>query len=127
MLYIVGGRCSGKTRMLLELSSEYRIPIMVKNERLSNDIQRYAASIGKLIPKPVTEAQVKQCGIPRERRTSLKRPLSPVLVDDICSYFAQMGLEPAVVTIDPAEVEIKEKPTLLNCLRVYLRYRKGGK
>lgn len=130
MICIVGTRGSGKTRKLIEMSEATGIPICTSTAFSAQCVKDWAKYNGNEIPEPIvgfhpTTSQGTWADM-RVKRT--KDGFVPVLIDDYERFFNDIGLFPEVITINAERVdlshEIGMKPTLINCLRVWLRARK---
>lgn len=135
MICIVGTRGSGKTAELLRLSADYGIPVAVHDSSRATSIRMLKDKLDIDAPDPVVIHSGIYGGRPS---TSLAMKcghdgLSPVLIDDVSSFFSDMGFRADAVTINADALNIdfetaaKANPSLLDCLRYYWKMRKGGK
>lgn len=139
MICIVGTRGSGKTAELLKFSAETGIPVAVHDSMRATSIRMLTDMLDIDAPDPVVIHSGIYGGRPS---TSLAMKcghdgLTPVLIDDVSSFFRDMGFRADVVTINAdalnIDFELAEKvaakvnPSLLDCLRYYWKMRKGGK
>lgn len=53
MQCFVGGRCTGKTWSLINLSHETGFPIVARSKSIAHSIEQQAQKMGKPIPRPV--------------------------------------------------------------------------
>lgn len=134
MICIVGTRGSGKTVELLRFSAERGIPIAVHDSRRATSIRMLMEKLDIDAPDPVVIGNGVYGGRP-SCSLAMKRGkdgLSPVLVDDLESFFGNMGLRADVVTVNADALNIdfihaaKANPSLLNYLRFRREIRKGG-
>lgn len=139
MICIVGTRGSGKTAELLKFSAETDIPVAVHDSMRATSIRMLMDKLNIDAPDPVVIHSGIYGGRPS---TSLAMKcghdgLTPVLIDDVSSFFRDMGFRADAVTINADALNIdfelaemvaaKVNPSLLDCLRYYWKMRKGGK
>lgn len=139
MICIVGTRGSGKTAELLKLSADSGIPVAVHDSNRATSLHMLMEKLDIGAPDPIVIHRGIYGGRPS---TSLAMKcghdgLTPVLIDDVSSFFRDMGFRADAVTINAdalnIDFELAEKvaakvnPSLLDCLRYYWKMRKGGK
>ena len=134
MICIVGTRGSGKTAELLKFSAETGIPVAVHYSMRATSIRMLTDKLDIDAPDPVVIHSGIYGGRPS---TSLAMKcghdgLTPVLIDDVSSFFRDMGFQADAVTINADALNIdfelaaKANPSLLNYLRYRREIRKGG-
>ena len=133
MICIVGTRRSGKTRKLLEMSRDTGLPIAVKTKQQAVNLANMARALGLGIPDVLIVSHGMR-GFDNFRSLAYEPTTNgprPVLVDDLESFFADMGIRAEAVTIDSRAVNIEDwsecNPSLRSCLRFWWNCRKGGK
>lgn len=138
MICIVGTRGSGKTAELLKFSADYGIPVAVHDSSRATSLRMLMEKLDIDAPDPVVIHSGIYGGRPS---TSLVMKcghdgLTPVLIDDVSSFFRDMGFRADAVTINADALNIdfelaekvaaKANPSLLNYLRYRWKNRKGG-
>ena len=101
MRVIVGGRRTGKTMAMIQLSHFTGMPILTPSCITADYITRSAREMGLKIPKPIPFADaMKQ----RHRMDGQHR----VLIDDLEACLIYMGISPECVTANEIEVFTQE-------------------
>ena len=106
MQVYVGGRRSGRTRHLINLSHETGFPIVTRSEAMAKQIERDAMRIGKPVPPPICY---------RSREMLVGAPmLRHVLVDEAGGILSDMlGTHVVVASIDGEALKLAN-PALAN-------------
>ena len=131
MICICGTKGSGKTAKLLKLSHDLDVPIAVKDAQARRNTMELARLVGLQVPEPLVVSRgfvgrhTYHCSIECNQTES---GLTPVLIDDLQSFFIDMGISARAVTIDARSVNFVGvadcAPTLLDCLRFWWTARK---
>lgn len=130
MICIVGTRCSGKTRKLLEMSHDTGLPIAVKTEQQAVNLARAARALGLGIPDVlIIRPGMREFGSFHSLAYEpTKNGPMPVLIDDLESFFADVGIRAEAVTIDARAVNIEDwlgcNPSLRDCLHFWWNCRR---
>lgn len=125
MQVYVGGRASGKTHHLINLSHDTGIPIVVRSARMSDEIRWQSVKMGKVIPKPI-------CYRDREAMAYASQ-LGYVLVDEAGAILNDvMGARVVAAAIDGEALRLAnpalgnlESMGLLELLRAWREGKKG--
>lgn len=112
MMCLVGGRQSGKTRKLIELSSELNAAIVVSSHLRARQIEKQAADLGIDIPKPKVAHTCAFSSRGRKEKTVLVDEAADILRDAI-------GASVEVATIDQASFGFYKAPYSLRALLKY--------
>ncbi len=121
----VGGRRSGKTQHLINLSHDTGIPIVTRSAQMAKAIEHQAMKMGKPIPEPI-------CYTSREMLVGAPL-LRNVLVDEAGGILSDiLGVRVAAVAIDGEALRLAnpalgnlEEMGLLECLRTWRKAKKG--
>ena len=113
MIFIVGGRASGKTTELIKMSAETGIPICVRHRSRIKHIINKANKLGIEIPEPIVIYN----------KTSLKG-CEKIMIDDVQEIlFDTYGVEVVCATLDENNIDLSEI-TLFELLRKWWRMHK---
>ncbi len=121
----VGGRRSGKTRYLINLSHETGIPIVTRSEVMAKYIERQAMEIGKPVPRPICY---------KSREMLIGAPMCKnVLVDEAGTILEEiLGVNVVAASIDGEALRLAnpalgsfESMGLVELLRTWRKAKKG--
>ena len=109
MKIIQGGRCSGKTYTLVQLSHLSGYPIMTRSKRNKKYIQTMADQLGLTIPEPIV-FRSKQ-----DTRGKLL-PTDKVLVDDLDGWLSDIVSDYFGSAVTAATMNIDDNQNVINLI-----------
>lgn len=121
----VGGRRSGKTQHLINLSHDTGIPIVTRSAQMAKAIERQAMKMGKPIPKPLSYGSREMLIGASLRRNILVDEAGGILDDLLGVHVVAAAIDGEALKLANPALGNLEEMGLLDLLRTWRKAKKG--
>lgn len=123
----VGGRRSGKTRHLINLSHETGITIVTRTNDMAKQIEYDAMRIGKPIPRPICIANRARLIGTLNGRNVLVDEAGGILEDILCVHIVAASIDGEALKLANPALANLESMGLFELLRTWRKERKANR